>query len=385
MINKEILEIKKLIKADSNSSIRLCGCYVTGEDKNKVTYLSDYLSNMPDSEQHKFVEIIKKTLSGTLGKNLHNLEFTSEAEKEGESQEKLLKLLNSELKDKEMLEEFYDSIIANFDFIGNYLILIVYDVYDVPVKTKDNIKLDDSTEMFKYMICNICPVNLSKAALSYHEETNSIENRVRDWVVEPPCVGFMYPAFNERSTDIHNLLYYVKNTKEMHEEIIADILGCSETIPADHQKQIFQNIIENVVVNQPDYEVVDVVREINENISEIIENNTSEEPVTLGKEEIKELFQKSGIKEEDLSIIDEKFEKEIPENMVFDADSIQEKKKFEVKTNDVVINVKPEHSHIVKIKMVDGIKCLVIPMDTNVEINGIMSEIREKLDRGEEN
>ncbi len=380
MINKEVLEIKKLIKQDTNSTIRLCGCYVTGEDKQKVTYLNDYLTNMPESEQHKFVELAKKTLSGSMGKNLHNLEFTDTAEAEGGQQASMLMLLDNELKSPELLDSFYDHVINNFDFVGNYLILIMYDTYDVPVKTKDNIKMNDSSEIFKYIICSICPVNLSKAGLSYHEETNSIENRVRDWVVEPPCMGFMFPAFNDRSTDIHNLLYYVKNVNDMHEEFISEGLGCAETVPAEHQKQIFQSIIEDVVVNQSDYEVIDIVRDINENITEMIENNVYDEPVTFDKDGIKNLLKNSGVKEEDLQKVDKKFEEDFKDDMVFTADSIQEKKKFQVKTNDVTIDVKPENSHIVKIKMIDGIKCLVIPMDDNVEINGIMSKVREELE-----
>lgn len=393
VINKEILEIKKLIKVSPNSSMRLCGCYVTGEENKKVTYINDYISNMPDSEQHKFVEIIRKTLSGSLGKNLHNLSFnevfkdTDRTEGTDNSEDNsfnyqlsLLALLETELKNDETLDAFYDHVIENFDFAGNYLILLTYDVYDVPVKTKDNIKLDDSTEVFKYMLCCICPVNLSKAALSYHEETNSIENRVRDWIVEAPCMGFMFPSFNERSADIHSLLYYVKNTKDMYSGFIANALGCIETMPSDKQKQLFNEMIEDVVVNQPEYEVVDIVRDINENITDMIENNTGNEAVSLNKDDIKDLFRQSGIKEEDLEKVDKKFSDEINEDMLFSAESIQEKKKFEVKTNDVVINVKPEHSHIVKIKMVDGIKCLVVPMDTNVEINGIMSEIRQQIE-----
>lgn len=380
MINKEILEIRKLIKADANSSLRLCGCYVGGEEKTKLTYLNDYLTNMPESEQHKFVELIKKTLSGSIGKTLHNLSFDVKPGEESEQQASLLALLNTELKSNEALDAFYDHIIKSFEYIGNYLILAVYNTYDVPVKTTDNIKLDDSTEVFKYIICCVCPVNLSKAALSYHEDKNSIENRVRDWVVEAPCMGFMFPSFNDRSTDIHQLLYYVKNTNDMYSNFITEGLGCMETIPSDYQKRIFQDIIEDVVINQPDYEVVEVVRDINENLTEMIENNNCDEPVMLDKEAVKKLLKQSGVKENDLERVDKKFSEELDEKMVFNADSIQEKKRFEVKTNDVVIDVKPENSHIIKIKIIDGVKCLVIPMDNNVEINGIMSRIKEKLE-----
>lgn len=380
MITKEVNEIKKLIKQNDDSTIKLCGCYVSGDEKEKLTYLNTYLTNLPESDQHKFIEIIRKTLSGTLGKNLLNLNFTKEASEEGGQQRSLVGLLETEFNSTEALEVFYDHIIENFDFLGNFLILLIYDTYDIPVKTKDEIKMNDSTEIYKYMICSICPVNLSKAGLSYHEDTNSIENRVRDWVVDMPCAGFLFPAFNNRSTDIYSLLYYIKNTKEMYNYFIEHGLGCYEEIPSDCQKTIFNEIIEDIVINQPDYEIVDVVRDINENLSGLIENNTSDEPVKLGREDIKSLFRDSGVKEEHLEKVDRKFEEDFEDNMLFNAESIREKKKFEVKTNDVIINVKPENSHIVEIKVIDGIKCLVIPMDRDVEINGIMSRVREELE-----
>lgn len=381
MINKEILEIKKLLNKAEDSSIRLCGCYVAGEEKKKLTYINDYLSNMPDEDQHKFVEILKKSLSGTIGKNLYNLEFASESESDEDGQQKSLLLLrDSELKSEEILDNYYDFVIEKLDFVGNYLILVMYDEYNVPVKTKDNLKLDDSVEVFRYIISCICPVNLSKPALSYHEDTNSIENRNRDWVVEPPCLGFMFPAFNDRSADIHSLLYYVKSVKNMYGEFIKDALGCNESVPTEFKKQIFNDIIEDVVLNQPDIEVVDVVRNINDNLREMVENNNDDYEVVLNKQDVKNLLNKSGVDESVLEKVDQKYEKELGEDMEFSASDIQETRKFEVKTNDVTINVKPENSGIVKIKMIDGMKCLVIPMDDSVEINGIISKVREKLE-----
>lgn len=380
MINKEVLEIKKLLNKSEDSSIRLCGCYVAGEEKKKLTYINDYLSNLPDEDQHKFVEILKKTLSGSLSKNLYNLDFISDTNETNLNQQSLLALRDSELKNQEILDNYYDFIIEKLNFVGNYLILIMYNTYDVPIKTKDNIKMDDSVEMFRYIISCICPVNLAKPALSYHEETNSIENRTRDWVVDNPCVGFMFPAFNDRSADINSLLYYVKSIKEMYPEFVQEALGCNESMPGVFQKEIFNDMVKEVVSKQPDIEVIDVVRNINETISEMIDENTYDEPITLNKDDVKDILHQNGISDESLEIIDKKFDEEIGEDIVFEANNIQEKRKFEIKTNDVTINVKPENASIVKIKMVDGMKCLVIPMDNNVEINGIISEIKSKFE-----
>ena len=382
MTTKDVLEIKKLIKFDKDSSIKLYGCYVAGDESEKVTYLNNYLSNLPEVEQHKFIEIIKKTLSGSFGKNLYDLPLTKDACKEGMQQSYLYSFLNEDKKSDEVLNEFYDKVIEKFDIEGNYLILIACNTYDVPVKTKDDIELDDSTEVFKHFICALCPVNLSKPALSYHEDTNSIENRIRDWVVEPPCAGFMFPSFDNRSSNIYNILYYVKNPKEMYHEFISEFLGCEESMPSVTQKEIFNDIIKDVVENNPKYDVVTVVRDINENLNDMIEENTTEEPVKLNKESIKNLFKESGINVEDIEKVEEHFSDSdiLDDTSELDAQSVVEKKKFDVKTNDVTLSVKPENSHIVKIKIIDGVKCIVIPVDNNLEINGIMATVKKEIE-----
>ena len=383
MINKEVLELKKRIKLNS-STIKIAGCYVAGDERKKLTYINKFLRDAEEVEQHKYVELLKKPLSGAVGKTLNNIDFTEEAEKEGQIQSSLLAVRDSELKSDELLDTFYDYIIEKFAYVGNYLILLMYDVYDVPRKTKDNFSIDESTETYRYVVCAICPVNLAKPALSYHENTNLIEPRNRDWVVEPPKIGFLFPAFNDRSADIHSMLYYAKSSKEMFEDFIEDALGCSMNLPGFMQKQIMKDIIEQVVLNQPQYEVVNVVREVNEQVNQILEENKeSEEPVLLNKKEIKDILKVSGIQEEDLSKIDDMYETSLGEETLLNARDIYEDKGFDVKTNNVTLKLKSEDASIVKVQMVEGRKCLVIPMDKDVEINGILSRVKEELDNKE--
>ena len=83
MIKKEINEIKGLYKLEECSIARICGCYVDGE-KNKITKINQRFLNLPEEEQHKYFEIFKKTLSGTTGKNLINMQFTTDSYMERE-------------------------------------------------------------------------------------------------------------------------------------------------------------------------------------------------------------------------------------------------------------------------------------------------------------
>ena len=212
MNKKEVAEIKRLFHPDRCPITRICGCYVEGE-KNKKTKMKDAFLSLHEEEMFKYFEILKKTLSGTIGRNLLDMEFPLVQEAGGGAQEYLMKLRNSQLKDDELLDEFYDKVIETFMYPENYYIILIHGAYDIPKKASDGIEmLDASDDVYNFILCSICPVKLTKPGLCYNEDTNSIEQRIRDWFVEMPVTGFLFPAFTDRNTDIHSILYYSKIT-----------------------------------------------------------------------------------------------------------------------------------------------------------------------------
>lgn len=227
MNKKEIAEIKKQFTPANCAITRICGCYVDGE-KNIKTKLKEAFLSLSEEEAFKYFEIFRKTLSGTLGKNLINMEFPLEQEKEGGAQEFLLRLRGSKLQDEDLLDEFYDKVIQSYDYGENYYIILIHSVYDIPGKSSDGTEMfDASDEIYDHILCSICPVKLSKAGLCYNAETNNIEDRIRDWIVEMPDLGFLFPVFNDRSTDIHGLLYYTKNAEQLRTSFVDELFGCA--------------------------------------------------------------------------------------------------------------------------------------------------------------
>lgn len=384
MNNSDVLEIRKRFKKEKTTIGRITGCYVTGADKKIQTYIDTDFVDLEEAEQFKYIEIIKKGLSGVLNKNLLSLKFKDEAQGAGGQQQSLLALKNSELKNRDMLEAFYQQIIDTYYCVGNYLILLIHDVYDVMTKTEDKMALDESEEVYSYILCCICPVNLSKPGLSYHEEENIIANRNRDWVVDMPDATFLYPAFNDRSSDVNEVLYYVKNIEEMHSEFIDNVLGCIETVPSTVEKEIFNQIVEEVINDAPGYDTFEVVRSINSQLNDMVENMVFSEPMTIQKEDMVDLMVKSGLKEEHIPIVEEKFEKATGDDVKLHIDNIREKRNFEVKSEDMQIKVKSESADIVEIRVIDGRKCLVIPMNSDIEVNGIVKRIVQELNDSED-
>lgn len=369
MIKQEISEIKKLFTQKKCSITRICGCYVDGE-KNKKTELKQAFLALPEDEMFKYFEILRKSLSGTLGKNLLTLEFPLAAENEGGTQEFLLRLRDSKLKDDALLDKYYDKIIETYEYIGNYLILIIHDAYDIPGRTLDGIDMDDaSDEVYEYILTCICPVNLSKPGLSYNAEENNFQPRIRDWVVDLPETGFLFPAFNDRCADIHSTLYYSKDAEELRESFVDQLLGCPLPLSAGGQKETFQTLIEETLGETCD---IEVVKNIHDKLNEMVEEHKEiPEPLVLDKNEVKTLFAGSGVSNEKLAEFDRCYDETAGENTSLLVNNVYNARSFEVKTPDVVIKVKPERTDLVETKIINGRECLVIELGGNVEVNGI--------------
>lgn len=369
MNKKEVTEIKKQFTPNNCAITRICGCYVDGEKEKKATFKDAFLS-LPEEEMFKYFDLFRKALSGTVGKNLLNMEFPLAAEEEGGSQEALLKLRDSRLTDEHLLDEFYTRVIDSYDYAENYLILLVHAVYDIPGKSSDGSEMfDASDEVYDYIHCIFCPVKLSKPALSYYADENNFHERIRDWIVEMPDAGFLFPAFNDRSSDIHGLLYYSKNAENLENGLTDNLLGCVPPLTAGNQREAFKILIEETLAETCSY---DVVKNIHENLNELIEQHAdSPEPLELDKAEVKYLFQKSGVESEQMETFDQQFDAAAGENTTLLASNVASTKKFEIKTAEITIQVNPEFADLVETRVIDGRTCIVIGVDDHVEINGI--------------
>lgn len=369
MNKKEIAEIKKQFTQERCAITRICGCYVDGE-KNKKTELKEAFLSLPEEEMFKYFAIFRKALSGTVGKNLLTMEFPLVSEEAGGTQDFLMQLRASSLKDENLLEEFYDKIIENYYSVENYLILLIHAVYDIPGKSSDGEEMfDASDEVYDHILCCICPVMLSKPGLSYDEESNAFHTRICDRVVNMPDIGFLFPAFHDRSTDVHSLLYYAAKPEELRMEFVEPVLGCNLPLSAGDQKETFQTIVEETLGDACDYEVV---KNIHEKLNEMIEEKKDEpDPVVLDRAEVKRLLEYSGVEEEKLSSFEEKYEEAAGTDTCFVASNVANTRQFEIKTPDVVVKVSPDRMDLVETKVINGRKCLVISLDNSVEVNGI--------------
>lgn len=319
MRKKDILELKKRLKKDHCTFTKMCGCYVSGE-KHVILKFRETFLNLDEDEYFKYLEIAKKVLSGTIGNNILELNFPIGEDLTNEKQISLMQLKKSQLKDDAIIDDFYKSIIDNYDYTGNFLILVFHDAYDVITKTSDNAKLDESEEVYEYVLCAICPVSLSAPGLRYFEEENKIKARIRDWVVEAPINGFVFPAFIDRSSDVNSIMYYTKNAKDTHPELMENALGCYSKQTATIQKETFQSIIKDSF-SADETKAEKIFMEVQENLNTMIDeynemyDDTDAEPKSLTKNDIQNLLIESGVPEEITTKIEKSYEENFGDDL----------------------------------------------------------------------
>lgn len=409
MNKKDILELKRRMKKDGTTFTRLRGCYVD-QDRNKVTSFDETFLNLEDSEFFKYLDIAKKVLSGMIGNNLLELEFPKAEEVAGGRQQFLMGVRESALKNDALMDSFYDWVIDNYDYVGNYLILLFHDAYDVMTKTSDNNKLDESEEVYEYLLCAICPVKLSKPGLGYREDENRIGPRIRDWVVGVPDTGFIFPAFTDRSTDIHSVMFYTKDTKTPHTEFMESGLGCVPKLTSTEKKNSFQSIVKRVIgdAKEDDGVLMDIQEELTDMLPLPDEQDAETAPIVVTSENISDVLKKSGISDEQAAVIKNDYEKvfsgELPE-----ADELIDRKLLErnearkeklqlvaqieeltqrlensgcegkgvAVPDGINVSVKEEKEKEIFTQQIHGKRCIVIPIydDEVAYINGVVKNI----------
>ena len=307
MNKSDVMELKKRYKKESCTIRRMAGCYVDA-NKNKVLKLNEDFLNMREEEFYKFMDIPKKTMTGAIGNNILELDFPTEEEQPGGKQQFLYGLRASALDNEDLLDRLYDLIIDGYNYVGNYLILVFHDVYDVMAKTSDNIKTGESDEVYDYLLVSVCPVALSKAGLGYRQEENRIAARIRDWVVGVPDLGFLFPAFDNRSADLHRVDYFIRDAKDSHPEFVADVLGCGPKKTAAEQRKVFSAIVKRAYAGaeeESEEALIGIQESLNNRIEAEEAMGGTGISVTLDASTIAEVLDENGIEGEPARIIKE--------------------------------------------------------------------------------
>lgn len=378
MIDKEIGEIRRHLRRERSNITQIFGCFVN-DNKEIITEFRQSTGMMPENESDKYFALLRRTLSGSIGKNLIDITFKTSQVADSPEHKLLMGLRESKCNDEEQREQLYKKIIDSLVIEGNYLILLCCDSYDVPFKSKDDVHQSDrSEEVYTYILCTICPVKETKANLHYVPEEKLFHDGAMHQMVSAPALGFLFPAFDDRATNIYNALYYTRDVKSGQDALVESLFQAPVPKPAAQQKQTFEALLTTSLGEECSMEVMQTVHEEFCQRIELHKESKIPDPLLISKEDVKEVLSTCGISDENLS----KFSVDYDEAFGFDADlhpkNIIDNKHFEIKTPDVVIKVDPSRSDLIETRVIGGVKYIMICAEEDVEVNGVSIHIKEE-------
>ena len=371
---KEISELRRRFRADRSNISRVCGCFVN-EQKEIISEFDQSLGMMGEDDAEHVLKTLKRTLSGTVGRNLLDVEFSTEQVLRGEEHLLLSKLRESRLQDSEAVHTLYQKIISSFEIEGNFLILLAADAYDVFRYGADGEEKEESDEVFQYILCSICPVKEGKPSLSYYLPGNCFRSVCADSVLSYPAHGFLFPAFDDRTTNIYGALYYTRDLTD-NQKALADALFASPIpMPAVLQKETFGHILEETVAEDCSLRVV---RSVHGQIAQMIEEHKAEkieEPLVMTKSDASDMLRFCGVDTQKVEHFEKKFEEVFGADTALTPANIADKKQMRVQTPDVEIKVAKGCEDLVETRIIDGVKYILIRTEGDVAVNGVNVKI----------
>ena len=374
MKEKEIAEIRRRYRSDKSNISRICGCYVDSK-KEIISEFDQSLGLMSEEDANGMLGLLKKALSGHIGTNLLEIEFSTAQVNDGEEYALLSKLKASELKDAELRGELYKKIIENLEFNGSYLILLAHDNYDVFDITADGMRAEDSTTVYSYIICAICPVKEGKASLSYYFPEKCFRTICADTVLSRPEIGFVFPVLEDRQTNIYKAAYYTKNLENNYSELVNALFAKEAPMPPKEQKQTFGEVLQETVGEDCSLRLVSSLHaQINEKIEEC-KNEGDDELPFINKDDAAQMLRYCGIPEDKVEAFEKGFDESFGENAEIPPSNLSGTKQLQIETPEVTVKVNAGCSELVQSRIIDGVKYILIRADNDVTVNGINIKI----------
>lgn len=373
MNQKELNELRRRFKPDRTAISKVYGCYVNSS-RQIISYVDAPLGLLSQEEQEMYLNLLKKSLSGTLGRNLIDIEFSTRQVADSDEHRLLQTLRQTELQAPNARESLYRRIIDAIDMgESSYLILLAADTYDVPHRSRDDQEVPDGSDtVFRYFVCAICPVKDPTLALQYSDQDKEFRGSSTGHIALPPVLGFLFPAFDDRSANIYNALFYSKDTAQLHQEVI-DAVFCIQNAPMSPQEQqnVFTSALTETLEKDCSYDVVQAVHEQLRGRIQEHKDSRDPEPLTLSVREVGDVLTGSGVPEEKVEAFQEACRRQYGQDAALNPRNIIEAGKFQIATPEVKITVPPEYSYMVETRIIDGRRFILIPADDGVEVNGI--------------
>lgn len=376
MNQKELGELRRRLRPGKNNLSHVYGCYVSPL-KEIIAEVEQPLSLLNEDDVDSCLALLRKALSGGLGRNLINVEFSTRQVAEGEELKRLQALREARLKDAAARRAFYETVIQNLELgEDSYLILLIQESYDVPFRTRNDETLDDASDtVYSYLLCAVCPMREGKPGLGYVPNENALHVKTAGRLAAPPEVGFLWPAFDDRAANLYNALYYARKPELLHGEFLSGVFGTEPPLSAPEQREAFETALTDALGAECSMELVQAVHEQLRERIELHKESRDPEPLTVTAKDVGGMLRECGVEAERVSAFQDYCGQRLGEEAAVDPANLIDSKRFQIKAGEITITVKPELSGQVESRVLEGRTYLLIPAGDGVEVNGLPVEL----------
>lgn len=376
MNQKELGELRRRLRPGKNNLSHVYGCYVSPL-KEIIAEVEQPLSLLNEDDVESCLALLRKALSGGLGRNLINVEFSTRQVAEGEELKRLQALREARLRDAAARRAFYETIIQNLELgEDSYLILLAQESYDVPFRTRNDETLDDASDtVYSYLLCAVCPMREGKPGLGYVPNENALHVKTAGRLAAPPEVGFLWPAFDDRAANLYNALYYARKPELLHGEFLSGVFGTEPPLSAPEQREAFETALTDALGAECSMELVQAVHEQLRERIELHKESRDPEPLTVTARDVGGMLRECGVEAERVSAFQDYCGQRLGEEAAVDPANLIDSKRFQIKAGEITITVKPELSGQVESRVLEGRTYLLIPAGDGVEVNGLPVEL----------
>ena len=393
MNKKDIAHFRRQFKAD-NESLKIHDMftlYVMKESSDIYHYQSQPFGMLDEDQQELFMNGFKKTLGGQLDEKLFELKFKRDAE---DSSQLILHqgLLSNDTEDwKNNMLKITDKILKTRQYDKDIVITFIKGEYFKSVKGRN----DESEESERGAVYThpfiLCTINITqdpkKELLFDYAGKEFKYNIVVDPVINlnAPIGGFLFPCFTDNASDVNHILYASGKAHEPDHKFIEEVLNGEETMTAQEDKAIFEEVVKNVTGDKLS---TATLSKVYEEIHQIVQDNEEDEAPRLDYKDVERVLKQSGVEDVNTEKVEAAFQNVVnDEKYEIKAKNIVPKyatKSIKIETKVANISISPQDLSYVKQIYFYGKRYLMIEVEEDTMIDGF-TMIPEALDGSGEN
>ncbi|PAV27654.1 hypothetical protein CIL05_20835 [Virgibacillus profundi] len=379
MNKKDIANIRKQFKLNNDllKIHEIFNVYIMKESSEIYHQESLPFDLLEEEQKELFMANFKKVLSGQLDEKLFELKFQRDVENSSQfvlhegllsndSEEwkgHMLQLVEKMLKDK----EYEMDIVVTF-IRGEYMKSAKRGSEEAEESARDMVYSNS------FILCSMNKTQDSKKELLFdYVEKEFKYNFVVDPIInlKAPISGFLFPCFTDNAQDVNHVLYSAGKAYELNYHFIEEVLNAEETMTAQEDKIVFEEIVKKVTGDQIN---TSTLSNVYEEIHRVMEENEEEEVPKLDYKDVEKVLTSSGVNEVEPEKVEEAFKTVIDdEKYELKASSIVPKytsKSIKIKTKVADISISPQDLRYVRQVELNGKLCLMIEVEENTVIEG---------------